>query len=156
MRHGFPSWFKNQSRTSPAENSVISVYDVLDYIRTTFDDAEVLDSIDADAAVNPGALQAWQSYRSETANKSTSQTEQLSFAQTAMDNASWNWDGVWESRSRKGIEASLSDIVLYGGSNKDDELVRASLSTMDHNILTMHRSDLNLTNQKLSTLSRRM
>jgi hypothetical protein len=26
----------------------------------------------------------------------------------------WNWDGVWEVRVKKGIEASVSEAVLYG------------------------------------------
>lgn len=27
----------------------------------------------------------------------------------------WNWEGVWEDRVKKGIKASLSDPVLFGG-----------------------------------------
>lgn len=35
----------------------------------------------------------------------------------------WNWDGVWEDRVKKGINASLSESVLYGGTTATDELV---------------------------------
>jgi hypothetical protein len=32
----------------------------------------------------------------------------------------WNWDGVWEFRVKKGIEASQSDAILFGNSAGDD------------------------------------
>jgi hypothetical protein len=41
----------------------ISTYEVLRYIRTTFDDESVLDRIPLSAAGNPGAWHAWRSYR---------------------------------------------------------------------------------------------
>lgn len=41
----------------------ISTYEVLKYIRSTFDDETVLDRIPLSAAGNPGAWHAWRSYR---------------------------------------------------------------------------------------------
>ncbi|KAJ3508342.1 hypothetical protein NM208_g15833 [Fusarium decemcellulare] len=36
----------------------------------------------------------------------------------------WNWDGVWEDRVKKGIASSLSEPVLYGGTNTPDDLIK--------------------------------
>ena len=46
-----------------------SVYEVLRYIRSTFDDADVLDSVPLSAAGNPGAWHAWRTHRRQTAGK---------------------------------------------------------------------------------------
>lgn len=36
----------------------------------------------------------------------------------------WSWDGVWEERVRKGIDASISESTLYGGGSGGlDDLV---------------------------------
>ncbi|KAL3421133.1 ubiquitin-conjugating enzyme [Phlyctema vagabunda] len=45
------------------EGGKISLYDVLRYIRSSFDDDEVLDSVPLEAAGNPGAWHAWRSHR---------------------------------------------------------------------------------------------
>ena len=73
------------------------------------DDAEVLDSVPLSAAANPGAWQAWRTYRGN--------------AEEAQQG--WNWEGVWEERVRKGVEGSLAEPVLFGGagSGGGEELV---------------------------------
>jgi hypothetical protein len=43
--------------------SDVSTYDVLRYIRSTFDDEEVLDKVPLEAAGNPGAWHAWRTQR---------------------------------------------------------------------------------------------
>jgi len=43
--------------------SDVSTYDVLRYIRSTFDDDEVLDKVPLEAAGNPGAWHAWRTHR---------------------------------------------------------------------------------------------
>ncbi|KAK0672282.1 ubiquitin-conjugating enzyme/RWD-like protein [Cercophora samala] len=35
----------------------------------------------------------------------------------------WNWEGVWERRVKRGIAASLSESVLFGGSGGPDEVI---------------------------------
>lgn len=40
-----------------------SMYSILKYIKSTFDNAEVLDTVPIDAAGNPGAWQAWRAHR---------------------------------------------------------------------------------------------
>ncbi|PHH87519.1 hypothetical protein CDD83_8747 [Cordyceps sp. RAO-2017] len=118
----------------------ISVYHVLKYIRSTFDQDHVLDSVPLEAAGNPGAWHAWRTHRrklgklpaAETTaeaapphedDAASGQSPARSTASTAKRPGEWNWDGVWEDRVNKGIAASLSDAVLYGGSGTD-ELIR--------------------------------
>jgi len=130
------------------------VYEVLRYIRTTFDDEEVLDSVPLEAAGNPGAWHAWRTHRIKIGKivptpgnkEKTNWHEGLSDGEESSSSAGapggyqrlaggtsapmaarrpgeWNWDGVWEVRVKRGIENSLSEAVLYGGSAGDD-LVR--------------------------------
>jgi hypothetical protein len=136
----------------------ISTYDVLRYIRSTFDDEEVLDKVPIEAAGNPGAWHAWKSYRVKTGaipptptapesakERSTwhdglSEDEETnssvgvpagyqrlaggtSVPLAARRPGEWNWEGVWEVRVKKGVEASVSEAVLFGNSVGDD-LVR--------------------------------
>jgi hypothetical protein len=135
----------------------ISTYAVLRYIRTTFDDDEVLDSIPLEAAGNPGAWHAWRTHRvkigkinspthpvhpdsksSESSDgspadcSSKSPTPEVkqrvasagtSAPMTARRPGEWNWDGVWEVRVKKGIEASIGESALFG-KDVGDELIR--------------------------------
>ncbi|KAG4413638.1 hypothetical protein IFR04_013216 [Cadophora malorum] len=48
---------------SGGKKDEISTYEVLRYIRSTFDDDAVLDQVPLEAAGNPGAWHAWRSYR---------------------------------------------------------------------------------------------
>lgn len=125
-------------------SSYISAYNILKYIRSVFDDEEVLDTVPLDAAGNPGAWHAWRAHRTklgkllEAGPMSTEGVEEgqhLDAApevplkgrsqQSMMRNpGQWNWDGVWEDRVKKGIASSLSEGVLYGGAAPlPDELV---------------------------------
>lgn len=132
-------------------NKSISVYEILRYIRSAFDEEEVLDSVPLTAAGNPGAWHAWRTHRraagkfsDEGASTSSHQDDQRTeekdevgktqelenvekakstTSTTARHPGEWNWDGVWEDRVKKGIAASLSEPVLYGETNKSDDLV---------------------------------
>ncbi|KJZ79901.1 hypothetical protein HIM_00615 [Hirsutella minnesotensis 3608] len=115
----------------------VSVYHILTYIRSTFDQDHVLDSVPLEAAGNPGAWQAWRTHRrksgksfepsssaqdairAEPAAAAAESSAQASHA-ASQQSGQWNWDGVWEDRVKKGIAASLSDSVLYGASGPDD------------------------------------
>jgi hypothetical protein len=128
----------------------VSTFEVLKYIRSTFDDAEVLDGVPLEAAGNPGAWHAWRTHRAQALSTSTLKDapgittwhEGLSDDEGKDDKADkavkgavvssptavrkpgeWNWDGVWEVRSRKGIEGSLAEPVLYGNIASSDDLV---------------------------------
>lgn len=116
----------------------MSTYEVLRYIRSAFDDEDVLDSVPLEAAGNPGAWHAWRSHRKLTAGTTLpGQDESVGVgsaggAQTEMAPATplttrrpgeWNWEGVWEERVKKGIAASLSEGVLFGNAGTADEVV---------------------------------
>lgn len=116
----------------------VSVYEVLWYIRSTFDDAEVLDSVPLEAAGNPGAWHAWRTRQKRQAvggggggaagsavgaGKALPPEPKGTEPGAARRPGEWNWEGVWEERVRKGIAASLSDAVLFGGVAGTDEVV---------------------------------
>jgi hypothetical protein len=125
----------------------VSTYEVLRYIRSTFDDEDVLDSVPLEAAGNPGAWHAWRTHRRQTAGKASSASEGEAAAAasggsltpaapgqsapvTTRRPEEWNWEGVWEERVRRGIAASLSEGVLYGNAGAADEVVRYSFSLL--------------------------
>ena len=112
--------------------------EVLQYVRIIFDTDAVLDSIPLEAAANTGAWHAWKSYRakalgpravsplnnhsrsaSDTSGRSMSPRQQQQQPGGARRPGEWNWQGVWEDRVRKSIQASNSEQSLYGGDGKD-------------------------------------
>lgn len=121
----------------------ISAYDILRYIRSTFDDEKVLDSVPLTAAGNPGAWHAWRTHRralgkleedEPKADSSQAKVEDESqgLGKSPSSNKTpvaarhpgqWNWDGVWVDRVKKGIAASLTEPVLFGASGSPDDLV---------------------------------
>ncbi|KAK3502664.1 ubiquitin-conjugating enzyme/RWD-like protein [Neurospora crassa] len=131
----------------------VSTYEVLRYIRSTFDDANVLDSVPLEAAGNPGAWHAWRTHRrQQAANVTSSPTSVKSdpdsnsikidetitspppsgTAETSSPTSTsaapkrpdeWDWDGVWQERVRRGIATSLSEPVLFGNAGAADEVV---------------------------------
>lgn len=131
--------------------SEVSTYDVLRYIRSTFDDEDVLDSVPLEAAGNPGAWHAWRTYRAKFgkvlsneggAKEKMAWHEGLSDGEeeqspsgyqrvaggssspmTSRRPGEWNWDGVWEVRVKKGVEGSLAEAALYG-KDAGDDLIR--------------------------------
>ncbi|KAH0597426.1 hypothetical protein MHUMG1_04804 [Metarhizium humberi] len=122
----------------------MSVYTILKYIRSTFDTPEVLDMVPLEASGNPGAWHAWRAHRRKhgkladqkpssgddsdsdgVRNSSSGKAEEPSLSPTTATRqpGQWNWDGVWEDRVQKGVAASLSEPVLYGGSGVPDEMI---------------------------------
>lgn len=85
----------------------VSAFEVLSYIRSTFDDENMLDSVPLEAAGNPGAWHAWRTHRGYITLPEGDPS--------ARKPGEWNWEGVWEERVKKGIAASFSEPVLYGG-----------------------------------------
>ena len=92
----------------------VPVAELLAYIRSTFDDEEVLDSLPQEAAGNPGAWHAWRAHRrgaiGPTGLKRDSPQARLP--------GDWHWDGIWARRVRDEIEASHSDPMLFGNSTR--------------------------------------
>lgn len=104
-----------------------SMASVLNYLKRSFDDSDVLNRLPAEAATNPGAWKAWQAYRVSIEVTSSAQTDTVqdkhksqSLKSQARHPDDWSWEGVWERRVRKGVDASISDQVLFGASGGDE------------------------------------
>jgi len=130
----------------------VTVVEVLRYVRSTFTDDTVLDSVPLEAAGNPGAWHAWRAHRWRTQQLSPSpsllevsdvrgsgdgsnatgprsdhqSTRRLPSDGVARQPGEWSWVGVWEERVRRGVEASQSEAVLYGNASGKDDLVSLS------------------------------
>ncbi|KAL8793447.1 MAG: hypothetical protein Q9195_003930 [Heterodermia aff. obscurata] len=108
---------------------------VLDYVKKSFDDVELLDGIPLEAAGNSGAWKAWQAHRENVLDSSSEDRRMLdtqddrqslktfdkdTVPQVQKQQEDWNWDGIWQERVRKGIITSISDPALYGNGVGDD------------------------------------
>ncbi|KHN98132.1 ubiquitin-conjugating enzyme [Metarhizium album ARSEF 1941] len=123
----------------------MSTYSILKYIRSTFDTPEVLDMVSLEASGNPGAWHAWRAHRRKhgqlaeqklgsghsfdagsvqnSSPKKTDDPAPSPTTATGRQPGQWNWDGVWEDRVQKGVAASLSEPLLYGGLGVPDEMI---------------------------------
>lgn len=124
--------------TAAQETTIIRV---LEYIRSTFSEETVLDSVPLEAAANPGAYHAWRSHRApilqsqrELSSPSSPASESAASSTTGKlaDSTAlgrnrrpgdWNWEGVWEERVKKAVRASLSEPVLFGGGTTVEDIV---------------------------------
>ncbi|KAG5926632.1 hypothetical protein E4U42_003112 [Claviceps africana] len=123
----------------------VSIYSILKYIQSTFETAEVLDSVPLEAAGNPGAWHAWRTHRRKSSKNPgrrpspghSAQSDDVHTPPASRDGdgivlsspavrrpGEWNWDGVWEDRVKKGVSNSLGDSVLYGPSGLPDDMIR--------------------------------
>ena len=116
----------------------ITIYEILRYVRSTFDDPTVLDGVPLEAAGNSGAWHAWRAHRASENKAFMSKPEQRAnspnrksdapllktpFTRVARQPGEWNWEGVWQVRARKGIDLSVTEAALYGNSTNSEELV---------------------------------
>jgi len=137
----------NRSGGDPKKKDV-STYEVLRYIRSAFDDEAVLDNVPLEAAGNPGAWHAWRTHQIKQ-GKINPVVEKSNWHEGLSDDGGspssagvpdgyqrlaggttaplaarrpgeWNWDGVWEVRVKKGVEASIAEAQLFGASAGDD------------------------------------
>ncbi|EMD68177.1 hypothetical protein COCSADRAFT_33139 [Bipolaris sorokiniana ND90Pr] len=161
LRHGFPHWFgrtrssmpdsrhpSGSALASPARSEFnvtsgapgaarsteeISIVRMIEYIRSTFSDESILDSLPLDAAANPGAYHAWRAHRAPLLRAQQSLPTEPSPELPVTDKSEssnalgpnrrpgeWNWEGVWEERVRKAVKASLSEPVLFGTGAGED------------------------------------
>lgn len=146
LRECFPDWYPGRdnqhvaSSSSPRETlrrddikigskgsqtqvaNPLRLIALLNYVKQAFEEAGFLDALPLRAAVNTNAWHAWRAHRSlpKLGSRSISPASAesgitpLSPGKTPGD---WNWDGVWESRVRNGMEESISDAVLFGSKN---------------------------------------
>ncbi|KAL5687925.1 hypothetical protein EMGR_001239 [Emarellia grisea] len=116
---------KDKGTASDARKTV-PVAVLLNYIRSTFDDENVLDSLPLEAAGNPSAWHAWKAHRRENSESATSNSKRGS--PQARLPGDWHWDGIWAKRVQYEIEASHSDQMLFGNAARGatDEMIRFS------------------------------
>lgn len=141
--------FEGVKSSSLAELPVeeIHVVDVLRYVRRCFEEEDVLDSVPFEAAGNPGAWYGWRAHRakgkSSVKSRVTSEPEggagggnegqrkhsRKSSSVKGYDTpncarrpSEWNWDGVWEERVKKAVQASLAEPALFGAGASRDEI----------------------------------
>lgn len=99
----------------------VRVLEVLQYLKRSFDDESALDTLPLDAAGNSGAWKAWRAYRKST----NSNLDSFPSETDVKRRDEWSWDGVWEERVRKGIDASIAESTLFGGAaSGGDDLVK--------------------------------
>lgn len=131
-----PSRENGHRPLSDHERCRVSIIDVLDYVKRAFDDEELLDGLPLEAAPNPGAWKAWQAHRRnalqhpghrQISNVHSGALQKGDAAHAAHETQNkarrpeeWSWDGVWRERVRRGIDASISDQVLFGAGGGDD------------------------------------
>ncbi|RDW90155.1 putative ubiquitin-conjugating enzyme [Aspergillus mulundensis] len=115
--------------TPPAEvptkmRSSVPVLEILNYIRTSFDDETVLDSVPLEAAGNPSAWHAWKAHRKDANNIAETDNSKRDNPQARLP-GDWHWDGIWARRVQHEIEASQSDATLFGSASRGpDEMIR--------------------------------
>ncbi|KAA8651529.1 hypothetical protein EYZ11_005890 [Aspergillus tanneri] len=95
--------------------SSVPVSVLLNYIRSTFDNETVLDSLPIEAAGNPSAWHAWKAHRKDINNSGVSYNPKRGSPQARLP-GDWHWDGIWAKRVQHEIEASQSDSTLFGNS----------------------------------------
>lgn len=134
-----PHTVRSQSMRDSSRTST-SIIEILEYLKRSFDDETTLDAIPIEASGNPGAWNAWQAHRkysvtdlqmkidSSNSARSGKQDAGNTVASNRKQPEEWSWDGVWEERVQKGIDASISDSVLYGNPGGGDDLVRCQLT----------------------------
>ncbi|KAH0362075.1 hypothetical protein KCU65_g8269, partial [Aureobasidium melanogenum] len=151
LRHGFPQWFGRKKPKSTSQVGVgvetvsisersqssygpLAIVQILFYMRSAFDTAEVLDKVPLEAAGNPGAWHAWQTHRARiigaVPRSATPEDGKTPASPTlrqqpggARRPGQWNWEGVWEERVKKGVQASISQQTLFGTTSSNDDLI---------------------------------
>ncbi|KAJ5351671.1 hypothetical protein N7452_000645 [Penicillium brevicompactum] len=102
---------------------IVPVSEILNYIRSTFDDESVLDSLPVEVAGNPGAWHAWRAHRRGVSGPGHFKRE----SPQARLPGDWHWDGIWARRVQDEIENSRSEPMLFGSSARGvDEMIRFS------------------------------
>ena len=129
-------------RRTAQPSRLIKFTEVLEYMKCAFDNENVLDTLPLEAAGNSGAWKAWRAYRksNETDGKLVDSVPSL------QKQDEWSWDGVWEERVRKGIDASIAESTLYGGTSSGDDLVSflPSALLLDIVLMSSFRIDLSM------------
>lgn len=122
------------------KDRTVHVISLLDYIRSTFDDETVLDSLPLDAAGNQGAWHAWKAHRRTDGTSGPGTPSQRGLPQARLP-GEWNWEGVWAKRVQSGIQASQSDAALFASTPRTETETVSNQSNLRQTMQLMVVSD---------------
>ena len=113
---------QNDSNSTARSQETPSIPQILAYLKSTFEDATVLDNLGLESCGNPGAWHAWRAYRglSKYVSKSRPTSPIGSPNRVLKQPGEWNWEGVWESRVSSQVAMSASESVLFGSGSKHE------------------------------------
>ena len=100
-----------------------TIFEVLDYVKNVFDNESALDTLPIEAAGNAGAWKAWRAYR----KNSHQDIDGLASDTGNQSEDEWSWDGVWEDRVRRGVDASVAGSTLFSNASGDDMVGRQQM-----------------------------
>ena len=95
------------------------IWEILDYMRSTFDSDAMLDDLPISEAANDRAWKAWKAHRQSTSGRLVAETNPDARQASPSGTSDWNWDGVWQDRVHEGIRSSMSKPTLFGGDGED-------------------------------------
>lgn len=95
------------------------ILNVLRHVQAAFEDENLLDNMPLDASGDPSAWHAWRAHRGLSKPERTSKVadgedHDAPAPVSPKHPGEWKWDGVFESRVRNAIEASVSEVTLFG------------------------------------------
>jgi hypothetical protein len=129
---------------TPQNTDDVSIVRILEYIRSTFSEESILDSLPLETAANPGAYHAWRTHRApvlQTQQSTPSLPSPVSSTAEKAQGSSvlgtnkrpgeWNWEGVWEERVKRAVKASLSESALFG-TGVGEDIVRLQTKVTEY------------------------
>lgn len=113
---------RNDSTSTSRSQQSSTIPQILAYLKSTFEDATVLDNLGLESCGNPGAWHAWRAYRGlpKYVSKSRPTSPIGSPNRVLKHPGEWNWEGVWESRVTSQVAMSASESVLFGSGSKHE------------------------------------
>ncbi|KIW65974.1 hypothetical protein PV04_08187 [Phialophora macrospora] len=126
-----PAENNESSQEPPGRKSPILA--ILQHLQDTFENENLLDEIPLEAVGDPSAWHAWRAHRGLPRRQRDQESPQLT-GQDAPPSSpkhpgEWKWDGVWESRVRNGIEASISEAALYGNTTSNTRFASSPIES---------------------------
>jgi hypothetical protein len=106
----------NESSQEPPDRKS-PILAILQHLQDAFENESLLDELPLEAVGDPSAWHAWRAHRGLPRRQRDQGSPELN-GQDAPPSSpkhpgEWKWDGVWESRVRNGIEASISEAALF-------------------------------------------
>ncbi|OCT47037.1 ubiquitin-conjugating enzyme E2 [Cladophialophora carrionii] len=129
---------------------------ILQHLQDAFENADLLDEISLEAVGDPSAWHAWRAHRGlarrQRDQRSPEQNGQDASPSSPKHPGEWKWDGVWESRVRNGIEASISEAALFGNTTSNTRFAASPMesTTMDARERMLAAADRQIRFSKLS------